>query len=77
MPVAASDLSTLSRLLDAVTALAPSEREAWFAALPAEQRHLEAPLRQMLVDEEALERDTDSFKLPRIESAAAGCRERG
>ena len=50
MPVAASDLPLLSRLLDEALALPADRRDAWLDALPATARHLRAPLRDMLAE---------------------------
>ncbi len=50
MAVPATDLATLSRLLDAAMDLPPAAREAWLAGLPEGERHLADALRGMLAD---------------------------
>jgi len=47
MAIGAADLSRLSDLLDQALTLSPAEREAWLAALSAQDRPLEAALRDM------------------------------
>jgi serine/threonine protein kinase len=53
MPASATDLSTLSRLLDEAMDLPSSELEGWLQALPAEHQHLQSQLRQMLADRDS------------------------
>ena len=48
MPLTATDLITLSRLLDEALDLDPAQAEAWLAALPEEHTHLHPKLQQML-----------------------------
>jgi serine/threonine protein kinase len=48
LALTAVDLLALERLLDEGLDLDPADREAWLAALPADQVHLEGPLRRML-----------------------------
>lgn len=48
MPVTASDLVALSRLLDEALELSGGERDAWLAALPESDAHLAPLLRDML-----------------------------
>ena len=48
MPLDATDLATLSRLLDEALDLAPDKLEPWLAALPPDQQRLRPPLQEML-----------------------------
>src|SRR5882672_10868629 len=48
MPVSATDLKALSRLLDEALALAPGARPAWLAALPPPDIHFRGQLERML-----------------------------
>ena len=48
MPLDATDLATLSRLLDEALDLAPDKLEHWLAALPPDQQRLRPPLQEML-----------------------------
>jgi len=48
MPLTATDLITLSRLLDEAMDLEPARAEAWLSALPEEHAHLRPKLREML-----------------------------
>jgi len=48
MPLTATDLITLSRLLDEAMDLAPARADAWLAALSEEHAHLRPKLREML-----------------------------
>jgi tetratricopeptide (TPR) repeat protein len=72
-----ADIATVSRLLDEALALPADQREAWLAALPAdEQRHGDA-LRQMLEREAELDTDTLLKSLPRFgdDESVARCGE--
>lgn len=66
MPVAAADLPTLSRLFEVLLALPASAHEAWWVALPPEQRHLEAPLRAMLARQREPSAAADEPALPKL-----------
>ena len=64
MPIAAADWKRLSPLLDAALDLAPAERAAWLAALPAEHADLREPLNELLAGRAAVETDDFLNRLP-------------
>ena len=66
MPLTPADIVALSRLLDEGLALDASEREAWLAALPAEDQHHASRLREMLLDEAGLGTDERLSTLPKL-----------
>jgi tetratricopeptide (TPR) repeat protein len=53
MPLTATDLITLSRLLDEALDMEPAQAEAWLAALPKEHAHLRPKLQEMLAAHQA------------------------
>ena len=76
MALRPDQIASLSSLLDQVLALPDSEREAWLAALPPQQREEARHLRQMLADAGRTERQDRLAALPRLDDrtpvAAAG-----
>jgi eukaryotic-like serine/threonine-protein kinase len=50
MPLSASDVSALGRLLDVALDLPPAEIETWLQELPAELQHLQPQLRRLLAE---------------------------
>jgi serine/threonine-protein kinase len=64
LTIAAADWKRLSPLLDAVLDLAPPERAAWLAALPAEHADLRASLGELLAGRAAVETDDFLNRLP-------------
>ncbi len=77
MPLSSTDISTLSRLLDEAEVIAPAEREAWMAALPAEDAHLAGMLREMLAERDATSGLLSTLpKLGGSEAAVASAGER-
>ena len=54
MPLSATDLSTLSRLLDDGLTLEPGQLEGWLESLAEEHRHLLPRLREMLSEHHSL-----------------------
>ena len=53
MPLNATDLAALSRLLDQAMELDGTERNAWIAGLPEEDQHLAPMLREMLAERDS------------------------
>ncbi len=70
MPLSPSQIATLSRLLDEALDLPAAEREAWYAALPEEQRQLLPPLREMLTDYTRMGQQGRLSTLPRLDADA-------
>lgn len=74
MPLSPTQIATLSRLLDEALDLPEAEREAFFAALPDDQRALLPPLREMLNQHTRLNDDGPLSTLPRLNVDAATVR---
>jgi eukaryotic-like serine/threonine-protein kinase len=64
MALPLADLAILSSLLDQALALPATDREAWLAALPADQQRHVAALRDMLTGEPDLHADRSFASLP-------------
>ncbi|MEO8061726.1 MAG: serine/threonine-protein kinase [Pseudomonadota bacterium] len=69
MTIAAADWKRLSPLLDAALDLAPPERAAWLASLPAEHADLREPLGELLAGRAAVETDDFLNRLPEFSAA--------
>jgi tetratricopeptide (TPR) repeat protein len=69
LPIAAADWKRLSPLLDTALDLAPPERAAWLASLPAEHADLRESLSELLAGRAAVETDDFLNRLPEFSAA--------
>jgi hypothetical protein len=71
MPVPATDLAALARLLDQALDVDPSQREAWLQGLPHAEQHLVPSLRAMLAPPDAASPDGFLEVLPSLREETA------